>query len=226
MLAAAVLLVLLGGMCVPWVLRQWHAAAVLACQNNMSTYGAAMVRYSDQHQGQFPRIEESGCHSFAGMFVPLLRNAGLLADTPHLLCGPRQAGLAPATVEDMEQLWQQADRDAFQRRARHLAGNYAYTLGYRDDAGILNGLPTTIRTSPSSPITVPARRIHPTAPTMAATARMCSTATTTCRWCISPNVGCEHDNIYLNRHDKIEAGIGPDDTILGPGEATPGFLNK
>ena len=186
MLAAAVLLVLLAGMCVPWVLRQWHAAGVLACQNNMSTYGAAMVRYSDQHQGQFPRIEESGCRSFAGMFVPLLRNAGLLADTPHLLCGPRQAGLAPATVEDMEQLWQQADRDAFQRRARHLAGNYAYTLGYRDDAGILHGLR---HNDPYQPILAdhcPAHRIRPTAPTMAATARMCSTATTTCAGAFHP----------------------------------------
>ena len=160
------------------------------------------------------------------MFVPLLRNAGLLADTPHLLCGPRQAGLAPATVEDMEQLWQQADRDAFQRRARHLAGNYAYTLGYRDDAGILHGLR---HNDPYQPILAdhcPGASNSSNSPNHGGDGQNVLYSDNHVRWCVSPNVGGEHDNIYLNRHNRVEAGIGPDDTVLGPGEATPGCLNK
>jgi prepilin-type processing-associated H-X9-DG protein len=225
LLAAAGLLILVGGLSIPWLLHQQYAARRLACGNNMAQYGAAMTQFCNHHEGQFPSVPETGPRSFAGIFVPMLRDDGLLKETPHLLCcdSAKNRALTPATVKEMEDLWQQPDQSEFQRRARHLAGNYAYNLGYRDEGGILKG-PHRVD-DPYHPILAdhcPNPTETANSPNHGGHGQNVLYTDGHVKWCTTPTVGLRGDNIYLNRENKVQAGIGPDDTVLGPGEATPG----
>lgn len=69
--AAAVLFVCLA-VGAPWLLSQWNQSRKTECAENLRTYWHALASYSDQHDGQFPRIEKQGPRSFAGSFVPTL----------------------------------------------------------------------------------------------------------------------------------------------------------
>jgi hypothetical protein len=228
LLAAAVLLILVGGLAVPWLLEKRHAYRILNCKNNMAQIWGAMELYSTRHEGKFPAIDEKGNHSFAGMYLPTLADDGLLNPGLRLACdSSADRSIKPITVSEMEGLWDQADHAAFQNRARQLAGNYAYNLGYRDKTDRI--LQAPCRANGKYPILAdhcPNPTEWSNSPNHNGAGQNVLFTDGNVRWCTSPNVGRDGDNIYLNRENKVQAGVDFDDTVLGPGEASPGHGDK
>src|SRR5262245_49917436 len=90
-LVAALILVAVGMLVIPSLLRVWHQQQVAACANNLRQFHQALVLYSDQQPGQaFPRVEMEGPRGVAGVFVPILHDAGVLPQELKFAC-PGQA---------------------------------------------------------------------------------------------------------------------------------------
>jgi prepilin-type processing-associated H-X9-DG protein len=222
MLAAAVLLILVGGLTFPWVLHQLGSAEVYACKANMRLFWEAMQKYGDNNEGKFPRVPERGPNSFAAMFVPTL-NDGYLNPDKHLACGAAsEPSEKPATLDQLASL-KDKDPTAFQNRARHLAGNYAYSLGYHEKDK--EGLSGSCRTdNPYQPILADHRPDHcgiANSPNHGGQGQNVLFTDGHVRFCSSPNVGIGGDDIYLNRENKVEAGVCREDAVLGAGETSP-----
>lgn len=221
--AAAVLLLFLGGLSVPWVLQQWHTFRIQACKNNLAQFWQAMQLYSQRNGDEFPQIPEHGPQSFAGMFVPMLHNNGVLSAENHLVCDQSDAHReAPATVQELEDLRHHPDQVLFQRRARHLAGNYAYPLGYREN-GVLKGPRRTDNSyHPLLADHRPDTAGLANSPNHGGGGQNVLHVGGDVRWSTLPTLNhCGGDNIYLNRDHKVLAGIDANDTVLGSGDASP-----
>jgi hypothetical protein len=167
------------------------------------------------------------------VFVPILHNAGALdghrpGAEPSLSCpaGGREAGDATAVV-DLEALKRLSPEERT-RQARVLGGAYAYVLGYHDEAGRLQGvrrgagtdrLPILADSPPFKPVTAGA----PLGNSLnhAGAGQNVLYLGGNVSFCTLRTVGIEGDDIYLNRQNRVAAGIGPWDTVLGAGPARP-----
>jgi hypothetical protein len=220
---AASLLILLGGLAVPAIVQLWGRSGIQACQNNLEHYYRALQTYASTHNGKFPQIDDQGPRSFAGSFVSHLHESGL-SPQAYLACAPGQSiGLCPR-IEEVEKLREQPDSAEFERRARELAGNYAYTLGYRNANGAVVGL--NQQDDQYQPIMADHWWMNgqsgENSPNHGGKGQNVLYLNGSVGWHTTPKVGHANDHIYLNRDGKVEAGVGPDDTVLGSGEASPG----
>jgi len=221
LLAAAVLVLLLGGLAGPWIVQQWHLYGRQACAANLHTYGDALLQYGNRNNTQLPMVAEAGPRNYAASFVPMLRQAGYLVNPQHLACDAAgQRSDPPPTVEEVENARDQADMNLFRQRAQRLAGNYAYSLGYREN-GILHGLSTQDSNHPILADHHPAHVAGSNSPNHGGRGQNILYVDGHVKWCESPVVGCEGHDIYHNCKGKIAAGLGRDDAPLGAGEAGP-----
>jgi len=222
-LAAALVLILVGGLLAPWLTGAWHGAQVRACQNNLLTFWQALESYSDSHQERFPRVEPQGPCSIAGIVVPLLQDAGVLNSQASVSC-PAQGRQPPpnVSVADLQDLWNRSSREEFQQQARQLAGHYAYTLGYREGE-TLHSL--SRRCDGLTPIMAdhrPGESLAANSPNHGGLGQNVLFIDGSIRWYTQPFAGAGGDHIYLNRNDQVSAGLCPEDTVLGSSDATPG----
>src|SRR5262249_20092747 len=112
LVAAAIVLVSLG-LAVTWLAKVRQRADLIECQGNLHRYHSSLVTYADQRGDRaFPRVEEEGPCSFAGVFVPVLADAGLLEQDVSVTC-PATGRRAPSAERDqvahLEQ-WYVSDR--------------------------------------------------------------------------------------------------------------------
>jgi hypothetical protein len=224
LLVAACLLVVIVPLAVVGVGRLWRDHATrAACANNLRLIGAALDRYADSHDGEFPRVEDrDGPRGVAGVFVPVLRASGALTADAHLVCPGDGSRPQPVqrSLQELDELFQDNPK-AFADAVRDLAGSYAYTMGYRDEAGKLFGL--TRDAGDNLPIL--ADGLSPAAAGNSlnhdGAGQNVLYVGGQVRWCAQRTVGVAGDDIYLNRKAEVGAGVCRDDTVLGPGDATP-----
>lgn len=221
-LVAAVVLVLLGGIGSSYLVHLWRDSVGRdQCRQNLFLVWRGLRTYCDTHEGNFPRIAENGPHSVAGMFVPTLRDNGMLASDVSINC-PAQERRAPdrRSVRELEELFAN-DPTAFRAEARKLAGGYAYTLGYVDAAG-LHGL----RCDSGDQLPLVADRLEsPLTQTNSANhgggGQNVLYLGGHVQWHTNRNAGIDGDDIFVNRDHRVLAGKGREDTVLGPGDASP-----
>src|SRR5207302_2864518 len=77
-LVAASLLIISSLLLLPLLVKANRAAKQIQCQDNLRGMFAALMRYGDAHNGELPKVEENAPRNFAGMFVPVLYQDGLL----------------------------------------------------------------------------------------------------------------------------------------------------
>lgn len=213
-LVAACLLVFVGGIAFPLAARQWQAYQRVACANNLRKFWDGLASYSNSHRGQFPQIDRADP---AGIFVPILRDAGLAQDV-SIGCPARGAQPPlPYSVNDLAALSVRSPQE-YRVVSHQLGGHYAYCLGYQE-GGELRGLR---RDSPGG------------LPILADCAEDASNSTNhrgpgqnvlyvggNVRWSTQPNVGLEQDHIFLSRNRKVQAGVQLSDSVLGTSGTTP-----
>lgn len=130
-LVAASLLAVFAGVGLPLIARLRGPAAIAECQENLRKFHVALRTYEDQHKQPFSL--EKAPHNVAGIVVPMLQDAGVLASDFSVRCpghGPYQA--CSLTLEEIKSM----SAEQFARHAPNLLLSYAFTLGYRDGNGV------------------------------------------------------------------------------------------
>ncbi len=128
----------LGLLFFPAVSNSRYVARLTQCHNNLRLLGVALATYCDRDAGDFfPAIPSTGKRAFAGIYGPMLRDAGYLR-TPSLLICP-SSGLVDSRddfyIPSLDEVDAASELElvAIRRRA---GGSYGYNLGYVED-GVL-----------------------------------------------------------------------------------------
>jgi hypothetical protein len=218
-MVAAVLLILVTGLLAPLVARQWRMQQRLACANNLRQLWVGLEAYADRStNNDFPRVEASGPRAVAGIFVPLLADCGLLEDV-STEC-PAQGKRKPLrySVQELERLYRESP-DEYRAVARDLAGHYAYCIGYEEGhrlcglhRGSGDGLPILADCSSAD---------GRNSSNHGGGGQNVLYVGGNVRWCVQPTVGLDGDNIYVNRNNRVRAGVCRTDTVLAASEVGP-----
>jgi hypothetical protein len=113
-----------------------HYRDRLYCQNNLRVIHQALMGYCDRHNEQLPKVEAEPPGNFAGVFVPILHEAGLLNDQTPVRCASlKKEPPRRMTLEDMRAL----PPDELEQYLQDVRDLYAYGLGYHDFRGTLHG---------------------------------------------------------------------------------------
>jgi prepilin-type processing-associated H-X9-DG protein len=225
-LVAALLLIILGGLSTPFLLRVWrdyHGRA--ECRNNLLQIWKGLQSYCDTHGGNLPTVEADGPHSVAGIFVPMLSDNGMLNPNISIAC-PAQERRPPLrrTVRQMEELFE-TDPEAFRLEARRLAGGYAYTLGYQDVMGYHGLSCKSVEFDNLKLLPIVADRLD--SPIQLNSANHGGVGQNVLyldghvEWRTNRNAGINGDDIFVNWENRVLAGKDREDTVLGAGDASP-----
>jgi len=195
-LVAACILVILGGLRISGLGRLQQRHEIAACQNNMRQLHYALADYSNRHQGSFPQVGEQPPYNVAGAFAFILGESGSLPpagvpDCPAVVLAP--SGPQPPA-------------------------GYAYTLGYRDEQGRLHGLRNDTLPEGSDLLPILADRMKPVSHRGGHNVLFIGGNV---RFCTSPNVGVNGDDIFVNQAAQIAAGLHRLDTVLGERDSYP-----
>lgn len=203
----------------------WQHQQRLACQNNLRLFGQALSAYSVNHDHEFPKVEAEPPRNVAGIFVPMLRDSGVMPADVTLCCPGGGNRPAPCpTLAELEDLRRRRPED-FQAAVRRLAGCYAYSLGYgpapddhhglRDDDG--DGLPILADRPDFA-----GGRVGPgNSPNHGGRGQNVLYIDGHVRFCTARTVGVNRDDIYVNQHGDVAAGRDLLDSVLGASSATP-----
>jgi hypothetical protein len=177
--------------------------------------------------GEMPAVQPQPLPSrnnVAGIFVVQLRESGCLAPlTPGVTIrcpGNGDRVLPTISFQDLDSAM---TTEEFDQLAKRLAGCYAYSLGYRDPSdnhcGLRRDLDQPDLYLPRVPIMADRPAILPgggrgNTPNHKGGQNVLFLAGNV-RFCSTPDVGIEGDNIYLNKEGKVGAGINRWDTVLG-----------
>lgn len=221
-MVAALLLIVLGGIGSSFLLHLWrdyHGRIV--CQDNLRRVWTGLQGYCDSHEGNFPVVEENGPRGVAGIFVPVLGDSGMLGPQVAVGCPSQEPKPSPhRSLREMEELFE-SDPVRFRVEARRLAGGYAYTLGYVDAAGSYHGL----RRDFGDRLPIVADRLESAtqhnSPNHGGMGQNVLYIGGHVEWRTSRFAGINGDDIFVNRDNRILAGKGREDTVLGPGDACP-----
>ena len=181
----------------PVVLHLRTRAQVLACQDTMRQFHQSLVGYSDTNEGRFPKVPEYERMATVGK---TLQQAGYLAADARFNCPAASPGEGSAPV---------------------VLANYAYSLGYRDEAG-LHGL-THQSDDDMLPILAdaPLRNAGTTVPVNHRRGQNVLYAGGYVRFSTTPKVGVNGDDIYCNANGNVGAGLNRWDSALGRAEERP-----
>ncbi|MCS6851690.1 MAG: hypothetical protein NZ700_11045 [Gemmataceae bacterium] len=226
LLVAAVLLVAIVGLGVPKVVQWQGESRRIECANNLRKFSVVLTSYSRLHHGEYPAITDEPTRNYAGLYLPILNEAGVAGEYVSTSCpanGPYRYD--PTLLRNLAGL----TPDELRERARQLGGCYAYTLGYRDAEGRHHPL----RSDPTDPENnhIPLMADKPVREGEGAGARQLSVNHRGgqnvlyigghVRFCTAPRVGVKGDHIYLNDQHEPRAGRHRWDSVLGLGDDQP-----
>ena len=118
---------------IPAIQHSRSNARVTACQDNLRQLGQSLTRYSEKHDGYFPRIPTEGNMAVAGAYAPTLLQDRLLNDVRLVVCpGSSLADQPQYRVPSPAEL-QKASPDTLRRLRESMGGSYGYNLGYMRD---------------------------------------------------------------------------------------------
>ncbi len=117
LLVAAGLLVIISGVLAPWLHQARTQAEKLASANNMREFHKSFQHYASlQPDGKFPFVEPSGPRSFAGVFIPTLRQHGLLGDYHSVSCPANQRKLPTETnLDQLASMYENKSNSGYER---------------------------------------------------------------------------------------------------------------
>jgi hypothetical protein len=203
----------------------------LACQNNLRIFHQALVGYSDQHN-RLPEVQARPPRNFAGVFVPLLNDAGLLPSNLSVAC-PNNGRRPPKDITmKMLDAMEASNPEEYEATIRSLAGCYAYSLGYLDSNGHLQPI-RPHEDNDCLPIMADRPPFEQKASVGPVTGNSQNHRISSRRgqnvlflgghvvFATTRNVGVDGDDIYLNRQNFPFAGTDRFDAVLGASDWRP-----
>jgi hypothetical protein len=215
---AACMLVLAGGLLPPVCVKLWTQQQRLSCGNNLRKFWVALQGYSDTRENDLPRVEARGPRAVAGVFLPILSDAGLAPDVSVACPAREQRRPLRCSVEDLERLYRERPAD-YAAIARELAGHYAYCIGYSQGTSHLG-----LRRDSGDLLPILADCPSPggsTSPNHGGAGQNVLYVGGQVRWAPLPTVGQDGDNIFLNRDQRVRAGVCRTDSVLAPSNVQP-----
>jgi prepilin-type processing-associated H-X9-DG protein len=196
-------------------------ALLVECKNNLRQFYGALQTYRDQH-GKFPDIAQEGApRDVAGIFVPILQDAGTLPATASIRCpgigSPLSCQLTLSSLREM-------NADDFGQSSPCLSMCYAYSLGYRDEAGVYHGPGDLPKGSWSqTPIMAdrpPSEGMEGNSINHGGAGQNVLFADGHVQFLPQRMFGAG-DDIFLNRNGQVKAGVDAGDIVLGYSAARP-----
>jgi hypothetical protein len=202
-----------------------HEYHVAGCKSNLHKLYVALTGYSDIH-GQFPNVsgDQNSTRKVAGLFAPMLQDAGLINHEVSLNCPA--SNNRNRLQHNMRQLETMSEEE-FEAVTPRLGGCYGYPLGYVRD-GLIYG-PRMERDRSDS--------LHPLMsdrpPSEIASGGLGNSANHggggqnvmfqdgSCRFYRTRNVGCDSDDIFVTRDGRVKASNDRRDAVLGASESRP-----
>ena len=183
-----------------------HTRQVNLCQDQLRQVHQGLVSYSDAYGGRFPQVGTPRV-PVAGAFLSELGRTGHLPASHERVCPAMPAITRPGSQSGAA-------------TALHPVG-YAYSLGYLDPAGQLQGLRR--ETLPSDTVDwhpIAGDLPGPPSPLHRRGQNVLYTGGTV-RFMATPHAGVQGDHIYQNAAGLVRAGLHAQDAVLGQGENTP-----
>lgn len=231
LVAAAVILVTLS--LVPsGIVKATHYRDRLYCKENLRQLGTSLVRYADSHEGYLPKVDAAPPCNFAGVYLPILHGAGVVAEQPPVQCAVHKKKPVPQrrTLDEIRQL----TPDEIERYLQEGHDLYAYTLGYHDPLDpqrrTLNGLRTGFDSelipiaADTPPFVQPAMgvRLPGNSRSHDGVGQNVLRLGGSVDFNTNRHVGgTDKDDIYLNDNGHVAAGLHPQDSVLGASAARP-----
>jgi prepilin-type processing-associated H-X9-DG protein len=221
-LVAASLLIVAVGLGLPALLQLRNStsgAAMAECQNNLRVFSVALQTYRDVHR-QFPSVVVERPRDAAGMVAPLLVSAGVLSNPASVRCPGSNMPTAPMTLDQARAL----PPEEFFRQAGRIIPSYAYSLGHRDEDGNYLGpvLPEGLQASAFALMSdCPPLNGLGNSTNHGGRGQWVLFADGHVRFVNLRTVGIARDDIYLNKANRVAAGLDPLDTVLGSSDAKP-----
>jgi prepilin-type processing-associated H-X9-DG protein len=180
----------------PGIVHLRQQAQRVGCEDNMRQFYVAAAGYSETNEGRFPQVEHGKPASTA---ADALKIAGYLPENVRFTCPARPDEAAPAAL-----------------------GNYAYSLGFRDQNGELRG-PDRRPETDFLPILADAPKRHygHAVPVNHRHGQNVLFADGHVRFSTTVFAGPNSDDIYRNAHGHVAAGVHPLDSALGRPEELP-----
>jgi type II secretory pathway pseudopilin PulG len=199
------------------------------CQNNMRSVGAALMNYSLQTNGALPQI---GPQDNAGSFVIALVEQEVISpeELVELLVCPNSElaervnrGCVKMRIPSRKQyLTAKGANREFMRK--FMAGDYAFSLGYRDQQGQIHQVHFSgsrevplLADAPSSTIAGYQSANH------GGCGQNVLFQDMSVRYCKQCKCQKKSDHWFLNDEGQPAAGMHENDIVLGPSSATPVF---
>jgi len=219
---AASILVLVGGLATVGLSKAWAQSNVTACQQNLNEIWHALAVYGQQHDGALPAVaEKPGPAGVAGGYVPALYACGAAPEGLNVGCAAVGKKVAPQlSLASLEQMHRE-DPDRFAKQMRALGGDYAYTLGFRQD-GRLCGPRLDAGDAVPLLCDAPSVKGDGNSPNHGGRGQNVLFAGGQVRWLPTAAIGPDRDAIYYNRAWQVRPGLDPKDFVLGAGDACAG----
>ena len=198
------------------------AARVRNCQNNLRQIGFALSNYSQQYPGQFPAVPMNHKVNRAGIYAVILRDQRFVNEPRIFICpaselAAEQENFNVPTLEELEHA--EAKRLAALRQK--MGGSYSYSLGYFENGKYH---PPKDRRRATHALMADAPN-HNAADRFSSNHDGCGMNVlfedmhvdyiTSCR-----TRSCQ-DHIFENRDGMAQAGVDPDDVVLGSSDTAP-----
>jgi anti-sigma-K factor RskA len=221
---AAGILVAALSVVVPAIIQSRANAERLACQNRMQQTYRGIAKYADMNNGNLPIATVSNdFRSKAGIYAPLLSEAGYLDDDEMVVCPGSQLASEVAqgdeyripTIAELEN----ASGKELDRLLRRMGGSYAFAIGYRE-----NGRYHVLRLRPGADFPLladlPGKNGEPVGHHGGCGRNVlwANGAYRYIRTCCQPGT---HDSIYTNDEGLLDAGMSRYDSVLGPSDGGP-----
>jgi len=222
-LVAACLLVTVTGIGLVTLARMrapTSSAMLVECKNNLREFFFALQRYRDQHR-EFPDVAKESPRDVAGMVVPILNDAGTLSSNVSIRCPavgtPMTCSFSRTALRDMTDT-------VFAQHAPCLSMCYAYSLGFKDEAGVVHGPGSIVQTSLAQmPIMAdrpPTEGTPGNSFNHGGLGQNVLFADGHVRFLPQRTFG-EGDDIFMNRNKMVAAGLDATDVVLGFSAARP-----
>ncbi|MEX2139515.1 MAG: hypothetical protein WD894_09660 [Pirellulales bacterium] len=219
---AAGILVAALSVVVPAIIQSRANTQRLACQDRMKSTYSGIAKYADLHNGKLPIATVSaGFDGKAGIYAPLLRQAGYLEQEESVLCPGSELASEVAgeayRVPSIEEL-RKASGLELNRLIRRMGGSYAFAIGYRE-----NGRYRTLVMRPGANFPLmadlPGENGKPIGHhggcgrnVLTADGRIVYIPT--CCW-------GTRDNLFANDDGEVDAGTSKHDNVLTPSDRGP-----
>ena len=206
----------------PAILNSRDLARLAQCQNNLSHLGLALASYSDLGSGGFyPCVPTAGNRAFAGIYAPILQDAGFLTDPNWIVCpssalAEQLGDFRVPTLGDVDR----ADRVALIVFQGMAGGSYGYNLGFVIDGK--HGWPRhlgrthfALMSDAPNPSWMDMRSLN-----HGGRGQNILYDDGHVRFVVDC-FGTRRDHPFRNHFGRIEAGVNENDSVIGAGFSTP-----